>query len=101
MPRFRLLTGESSPAGIAQRQIRTKYAQKSRKSPKTQPPLPTIIKTVGDWIHVKRREKNMTACHLAVKMGIATALTHSWENGTSQPDSRQLEILANILGGHM
>lgn len=39
----------------------------------------------------------MTACHLATKMGIDTALIHSWEKGTSQPDDRQLEMLAGIL----
>jgi DNA-binding transcriptional regulator YiaG len=26
--------------------------------------------------------------HLAIKMGIAAALIHSWENGTSKPDSQ-------------
>jgi hypothetical protein len=31
-------------------------------------------------------------------MGIAAALIHSWENGTSQPDSQQLKVLADRLG---
>jgi hypothetical protein len=31
-------------------------------------------------------------------MGIATALVRSWENGTAQADSQQLEVLANLLG---
>jgi hypothetical protein len=31
-------------------------------------------------------------------MGIATALVLSWENGSSQPDNRQLEMLARTLG---
>jgi hypothetical protein len=31
-------------------------------------------------------------------MGIATALVHSWENGTSDPDGRQREILSDLLG---
>jgi ribosome-binding protein aMBF1 (putative translation factor) len=90
--------GRVALLGIAQRQIRIKYAQKSRKSPMTRQPLPTVIQTVSDWIHVKRRERNMTACHLAIKMGIAAALIHSWESGTSQPDSQQLKVLANRLG---
>ena len=30
-------------------------------------------------------------------MGIASALVRSWEDGTSQPDTRQLKILANLL----
>jgi DNA-binding transcriptional regulator YiaG len=30
-------------------------------------------------------------------MGIATALVRSWEDGTNQPDKRQVEMLAKIL----
>jgi ribosome-binding protein aMBF1 (putative translation factor) len=59
--------------------------------------LPTSIKTLGDWIQVKRHQKNLTSAHLAAKMGIATAMVHSWENDTSEPDDRQREILSNLL----
>jgi ribosome-binding protein aMBF1 (putative translation factor) len=83
--------------GIAQRQIRIKYAQKSRKQRRSKP-LPMSIKTIGDLIQVKRHEKNLTPGHLALKMGIATSLVHSWEDGTAQPDNRQLKTLAGILG---
>jgi ribosome-binding protein aMBF1 (putative translation factor) len=83
--------------GIAQRQIRINYAQnqRKRKQPKR---LPTSIKTIGDLIQVKRIEKNLSPCHLAAKMGIATALVRSWEDGTTQPNNRQLEVLENLLG---
>jgi ribosome-binding protein aMBF1 (putative translation factor) len=60
--------------------------------------LPASIKTIGDIIQVKRMEKNLTPGHLAAKMGIATNLVRSWENGTSRPDNRQLEVLASLLG---
>jgi ribosome-binding protein aMBF1 (putative translation factor) len=83
--------------GIAQRTIRIKYAQKSRKDPRVKP-LPVSIKAIGDWIQVKRREKNLTRCHLALKMGIATVLIQSWEDGTSQPNGQQLEVLSSVLG---
>jgi len=43
-------------------------------------------------------EKNLMPGHVAAKMGIATALVRSWENGASQPDNRQVEVLANLLG---
>jgi ribosome-binding protein aMBF1 (putative translation factor) len=56
------------------------------------------IKSLGDWIQVKRHEKNLTPGHLAAKMGIAAILVRSWENGTVQPDNGQLEILASVLG---
>jgi hypothetical protein len=41
--------GESSPAGIAQRQIHVKYAQKSSTKSK---PLRAVIRTAGDWIFI-------------------------------------------------
>jgi len=89
--------GRVALLGIAQRSIRLKYQQKSRKETRAKP-LPESIKTIGDWIHIKRRAKNLTPCHLALKMGIATALVRSWEDGSSQPDSKQLQDLAKYLG---
>ena len=83
--------------GISQRQIRIDYAQKMRKRRQLKP-LPASVKTLGDLIQVKRHEKNLTSCHVALKMGIATALVHSWEDNTTQPDNRQLEVLATLLG---
>lgn len=83
--------------GIAQRQIRINYAQKSRKQQRSKP-LPASIQTIGDWIQVKRQEKNLSPCHLAAKMGVVTALIRSWENGTAQADGQQLKVLADILG---
>jgi ribosome-binding protein aMBF1 (putative translation factor) len=82
--------------GIAQRQISINYAQKSRKQQRSKP-LPASIQTIGDLIQVKRMEKNLTPGHLAAKMGIATTLVRSWEDGTIQPDKQQLMALANHL----
>ena len=83
--------------GIAQRQIHVKFSHKLRKQNHAKP-LPERIKTIGDWIQVKRHEKNQTPAHLAAKMGIATALVRSWETGNGQPDNRQLKVLASLLG---
>jgi ribosome-binding protein aMBF1 (putative translation factor) len=46
----------------------------------------------------KRHEINITSCHLAAKIGIATALVRSWENGASHPDDRQMQVLEGLLG---
>jgi len=83
--------------GIAQRQIRIKFSQKTRK-PKNYKPLPESIKSLGDWIQVKRHKKNLTPGHLAAKMGIATSLILLWEDGDSQPDSQQMRLLASLFG---
>jgi DNA-binding transcriptional regulator YiaG len=89
--------GRVALLGIAQRSIRVKFSHKLRKQ-KQEKPLSDGVKTLGDWIRVKRIEKNLTPSHLALKMGIASALVCSWEDDSSQPDTRQLEILANLLG---
>jgi transcriptional regulator with XRE-family HTH domain len=60
--------------------------------------LSVSIKTIGEWIQVKRFEKNMTPGHLATKMGIARSLICSWEAGASQPDSHQLKGLMHFFG---
>ena len=36
--------------------------------------------------------------HLAKKMGITAALVRSWEDGSSQPDDKQMQDLAQHLG---
>jgi DNA-binding transcriptional regulator YiaG len=83
--------------GIAQRSIQVKYPVnvENRKRAKA---LILNIKTVGDWLTVKRLEKNLTPGQVAAKMGIATCLVKSWERGNSQPDKLQLKVLATVLG---
>ena len=48
-------------------------------------------------IHIKRYEKKLTLWQLAQKMGIATASVRAWEDGTGQPDSQQIALLAKFL----
>jgi DNA-binding transcriptional regulator YiaG len=82
--------------GIAQRRIRIAYDQASTQR-KPCKPLPASIKTLGDWIKIKRHQKNLTASHLAAKMGIATPLVQAWETGTCQPDDGQRQMLCSIF----
>jgi DNA-binding transcriptional regulator YiaG len=83
--------------GIAQRHVRIAYVHNSCQK-KTFKTLTASIKTLAEWIQVKRHQKNLTAGHLASKMGITTALVSLWESGTCQPDERQREVLSNLLG---
>jgi len=62
-------------------------------------PLPINTKTVGDWIQMGRREKNLAPSHVAAKMGIAAALVQAWENGIYQPSEQQKEVLHTVLDG--
>jgi len=59
--------------------------------------LKLSMKTAGDWLKIKRLEKNLTRSHVAAKMGIATSLVSSWESSNCQPNNLQLEILAAVL----
>ena len=83
--------------GIAQRSIQVNYPanlgnQKRAKA------LKVSMKTAGDWLKVKRLEKNLTRSHVAAKMGIATSLVNSWESNNLQPpDSQQLKVLSAVL----
>jgi DNA-binding transcriptional regulator YiaG len=60
--------------------------------------LPINIKTIGEWILIKRIGKNLTSGHVAAKMGIAQSVVRSWEEGTIRPDSLQMKVLATIFG---
>jgi ribosome-binding protein aMBF1 (putative translation factor) len=91
-----LSPGRVALLGIAQRQIRIQFSQKTRKHDGAKP-LPESIKTVGDWIQAKRIERNLTPGHLAAKMGIARALLCSWEADANQLSEQQVEDLARFF----
>jgi DNA-binding transcriptional regulator YiaG len=83
--------------GITGRHVQVKYPA-NRGFQKQSKVLAFNVKTAGDWLKVKRLEKNLTPGHVALKMGIAASLVCSWESGSRQPDTDQMKILAAILG---
>jgi len=83
--------------GIAQRTIHIKFSQRQAQHNRFNQ-LQSNHLTIGDWIKVKRTEKNITSGHVAAKMGIAQTLVRSWEGGESQPNSQQLRLLVNLFG---
>jgi ribosome-binding protein aMBF1 (putative translation factor) len=48
--------------------------------------IPTVIRTLGDYIQAKRYEKGLHPYQVASKLGIETALIAAWESGTRTPD---------------
>jgi DNA-binding transcriptional regulator YiaG len=60
--------------------------------------LPVNIKTLGDLIHMKRYQENLTLWQLAQKMGITTASVRAWEDGIGQPNGLQIALLTKHLG---
>jgi ribosome-binding protein aMBF1 (putative translation factor) len=57
----------------------------------------TVIKTMGDYIQVKRYIKGFHPYQIAGKMGVETALIVAWENGTRTPDEKQWKMLSDFL----
>ena len=83
--------------GIAQRTIHIKFSQRQAQHNRFNQ-LQSNHLTIGDWIKVKRTEKNITSGHVAAKMGIPHAVVRSWEAGECRADCHQLNDLAKILG---
>ena len=53
---------------------------------------------IGEFIHEKRKEKNLTQKALADKIGVTDKAVSKWERGLGCPDVAILEVLANELG---
>ena len=90
-------SGRVALLGIAQRIVQANY-QSNPKQLRLAKLLKANVKAAGDWLKVKRLEKNLTPGHVAAKMGIATSLVCAWESCTRQPDIHQIRLLATILG---
>lgn len=82
--------------GIAQRTICVKF-KGNQANQKRADALRESIKTGGDWLKVKRLERNLTPGCVADKMGIAAAIVLAWENNERMPDHQQQGKLAEIL----
>ena len=59
--------------------------------------IPTVIRTLGDYIQAKRYEKGLHPYQVAGKMGVETKLILAWENGTRAPDEKQWRLLSDLL----
>jgi len=81
---------------FAQRQIRVSRAHiPPNRNRRKQ--IPTVIRTLGDYIQAKRYEKGLHPYQVAGKMGIETKLISAWESGTKKPDEKQWRMLSDLL----
>jgi len=60
--------------------------------------FPSVPKTLGDHIHIKRYEKHLTLAQVALYMGIATKKVKSFESDRKIPNEREWQSLQRILG---
>lgn len=52
---------------------------------------------IGEFISLKRKEKNITQSELAEKLSISDRAVSKWENGTCLPDVSNMALLCEIL----
>jgi DNA-binding transcriptional regulator YiaG len=65
---------------------------------KPRKPLPTIIKTLGDRIQVRRFEKGLLQSEVAEKLRVPISLVRAWENDVLEPNHDEWNRLAKVLG---
>lgn len=56
-----------------------------------------MMKTMGEIIAQKRKEKGMTQAELAAKMNVTDKAVSKWERNLSRPDIYSLSTLAEVL----
>jgi ribosome-binding protein aMBF1 (putative translation factor) len=82
--------------GFAQRKIHASRSHiPTNRKPKK--PVPTTIKTLGDYIQTKRFEKGLHQSQLAEALGVPQALIALWEKDRQAPTAEQWTRLAPML----
>ena len=83
--------------GIAERTVRVEFAG-NHSNLKLAKALKMSVKTLGDWLKVKRLERNLTPGRVAAKMGITCSVVRAWESDEVRPSDAHLARLAEVLG---
>lgn len=83
--------------GIAQRTVLVEYANfKQRFSPRK--PIPTEVKTLGDYLLLKRVKANLSQPELALKTGYTVRRIKMWEHDRLIPTTTEWAVLRGVLG---
>jgi DNA-binding transcriptional regulator YiaG len=88
--------GRTALLGFAQRQIRVSRAHITLNRQRRKP-IPSVIKSIGDYIQAKRYKKGLHPYQVARKMRISASLISAWERGASSPNEEQWQMLSNLL----
>lgn len=91
-----LSSGRVALLGIADRSINVSRGhilpnRKPRKS------FPTIVKTLGDHLQVKRAEKGFSLAELAGKARVTKSTILRWEVDAEVPNDSQWQLLERVL----
>ena len=59
--------------------------------------MPTMQKTLGDHIQIKRYENHLSLRQVAEQVGVATAIVTAWEEDAKVPNEIQWQSLEALL----
>jgi len=82
--------------GIAQRSVTVKYDD-SKERFSTRKLIPVNPKTLGDHIHVKRIEADLSQAEVAQRAGVSVRMVRKWEHGIACPTEGHWQALVGIL----
>lgn len=90
------MAGFGALLGISQRTIQAVYDPKASRS-QSRNRIPIEPKTLGDWLHVKRIEADLSQEELAKSLGIGGRKVQAWERDKYVPTKMEWERLMEIL----
>ena len=82
--------------GIAQRSVSVKYDD-SKERFSHRKLIPVNPKTLGDHLHVKRIEADLSQAEVAQKAGVSVRTVRKWEHGVVCPTEGHWQMLTGIL----
>jgi hypothetical protein len=82
--------------GISQRSIRVDY-QGNPGRKQTRNPIPVEPKTLGQWLHLKRIEANLTQLDICIRLQIGERRVQAWERDARKPSSDEWKALEPLL----
>ena len=82
--------------GIAQRSVTVKYDD-SKERYSRRKLIPVNLKTLGDQLHLKRIEADLSQQEVAQKAGVSVRTVRKWEYGIVCPTEHHWQALTGIL----
>jgi len=82
--------------GISQRTITIQYQALTPRKP-SRKLIPVEVKTLGDWLQIKRIEANLSQAEVAQRMGVGDKHVRAWEHDQLVPTETEWIALSKIL----
>ena len=90
------MAGFVSLLGISHRQLRAKFDPKTCNS-QNRNRIPVEPKTLGEWLHFKRIEADVSHTELARKLGVGERRVQRWGRNKTVSAGEEWKSLAEVL----